>query len=211
MSHNSDRNPPDLSVGRFKPSTPKLRLCKGCRERKPPFRPGAQVCSISCSETYAKLLAEKKQRAEAKVGRVVDRERKVKLKSLGDWIAETQTLFNRYIRLRDAGLPCICCGRYGGEWSKGGIWDAGHYRSRGSAGHLRFDVRNVHRQLKQCNSYGAGRHSDFRIGLIARIGISEVEALESDHTVHKWTLEELKQIQAIYKLKIKSLQALVGQ
>ena len=51
----------------------------------------------------------------------------------------------------------------------------------GSAAHLRFDERNAHAQRKVCNRWGAGRAVDYRIGLVARIGLAAVEALESDN------------------------------
>jgi hypothetical protein len=181
--------------------------CKGCRKKKEPFRPGAKVCSPDCGQTFARLLREKAERAEAKRDRADDLRRRESLKTLADHIADTQRIFNAYIRFRDKDLPCICCGRFGGEWSRGGIWDAGHYRSRGSAGHLRFNEANVHRQLKQCNNFGAGRHAEYRIGLIARIGLAAVEALEADQAIHKWTVEELKALQVTYRAKLKELKS----
>lgn len=87
----------------------------------------------------------------------------------------------------------------------GGSFDAGHYRSTGSASHLRFDPDNCHAQRKQCNRYGAGRAVDYRIGLIARIGLERVEALEANNTPHKWTADELREIKATYREKTKQL------
>ena len=84
--------------------------------------------------------------------------------------------------------------------------DAGHYRSRGSAPHLRFDERNCHAQSKKDNRYLSGNAVDYRIGLIARIGLEAVESLESDQTPRKWTIEELKAIKAEYRQKLKELQ-----
>jgi hypothetical protein len=46
---------------------------------------------------------------------------------------------------------------------------------------------------------------DYRIGLIARIGLAEVEALESDNRTHKWTHGELIEIRATYRAKCKEL------
>ncbi|MNL72197.1 Bacteriophage Lambda NinG protein [compost metagenome] len=87
----------------------------------------------------------------------------------------------------------------------GGAYDAGHYRSRGSASHLRFDEANCHAQRKHCNRYGAGRAVDYRIGLIARIGLPEVERLEADNSVCKWTRDELVAIKNHYKARLKAL------
>ena len=46
---------------------------------------------------------------------------------------------------------------------------------------------------------------DYRIGLIEKIGQSEVDALESDNDPRKLTIEDLKQIISTYKQKLKEL------
>lgn len=156
----------------------------------------------------AKLEREerKKALAAAKVERAEFRKRKEALKRIPDLIKEAQIAFNSYIRKRDEGRSCICCGnplRMGGI---GGGFDAGHYRSTGSAGHLRFNEDNCHGQRKYCNQWGAGRAVDYRLGLINRIGLDRVEALEADNQPHKWTREELIAIKEKYKQKLKELQ-----
>lgn len=136
------------------------------------------------------------------------RQRKEALKSLAELTRAAQTVFNAYVRARDANQPCICCGRtetgVDGLGSHG--WDAGHYRSTGSASHLRFNEDNCHRQLVYCNRHGAGRAVDYRIGLIARIGLERVEALEADNQPRKWTREELIELRATYRAKLKELE-----
>ena len=87
----------------------------------------------------------------------------------------------------------------------GGAFDCGHYRSVGSAQHLRYDERNAHGQRKQCNRWGAGRAVDYRIGLVARIGLEAVEALEADNAPRKWLREELIYIRDRYRAKLKEL------
>lgn len=134
------------------------------------------------------------------------RARKEAIKTIPDLIKEAQREFNSFIRARDSEMPCICCGRELGDGEVGGAYDCGHYRSTGSASHLRFDERNAHAQRKQCNRYGAGRAVDYRVGLIARIGREAVEALEADNRTHKWTREELIAVRATYKAKRKELE-----
>ena len=130
-----------------------------------------------------------------------------KLKTRADHIADAQRAFNAFIRERDKDQPCICCGRTGhkvhGLRSHG--WDCGHFRSVGSAPHMRFMEDNAHRQLVYCNRDRAGNGSDYRIGLIARIGLARVEALEADQTPRKWSIEELQEIKAHYRAKLKHL------
>jgi len=189
-----------------------MTKCKVCRSEFVKRSMTHKCCSPECAEIFGreqtKKQVAKKEREETKI-------RKEKLKRLADWIADAQVIFNKFIRLRDRDRPCICCGfgEVGGSnrefsgWAVGGDFDAGHYRSRGSAGHLRFNEDNCHKQSKKCNRWGAGRAVDYRIGLIQRIGLERVEALEANNIPHKWTVEELKEIIATYKRKIKELEA----
>ena len=134
--------------------------------------------------------------------RKADAAKRERMKTKGQWVIEAQAAFNAYIRLRDQGKPCICCGRpTAGDPNS---VDAGHYRSRGSAPHLRFDERNTHSQLKRCNRY----HFDiagYRSGLIERIGLDKVQALEADQTPRKYTADELKAIRDEYRAKAREL------
>lgn len=165
-----------------------------------------------CIDGYAEAQAAKAERAEAKAARAAakveraeTRRRKEAIKTIPVLIKEAQHAFNAFIRARDQEQPCICCGRPLGDGDVGGAFDAGHYRSTGSASHLRFHEHNVHAQRKQCNRYGAGRAVDYRIGLISRIGLEAVEALEAQNVPHKWTREELIQIRDTYRAKLKEL------
>lgn len=159
------------------------------------------LCAIRLIEKRKAKQAERIAKQERKEIRA----RKEKLKTRRDYINEAQKAFNAYIRKRDEGKTCICCNNPIGLASVGGSGDAGHYRSVGSAPHLRFDERNCHLQTKQCNRYGAGRAVDYRIGLIARIGLEAVEALEADQTPRKWSTDELRAIRDHYRAKLKEL------
>jgi hypothetical protein len=139
-----------------------------------------------------------KERAELKA-------RKAAIKTIPQLIKEAQVAFNAFIRERDRDCHCICCARPLGDGEVGGSYDCGHYRSTGSASHLRFDERNAHAQRKQCNRWGAGRAVDYRIGLIARIGLDAVESLEADNGVRKWTRDELVGIRETYRAKLREL------
>ena len=62
-------------------------------------------------------------------------------------------------------------------------------------------------QSKQENRYLSGNAVDYRIGLIARIGLQAVEELEADNQVRKWSVDELKAIRAECRAKLKALLA----
>jgi len=169
----------------------KPKRCKTCREAYTPRSPMQTACSPVCALTQAKAKRDTAEQKKAKEEKRRDREKKQSLKTRSDWIKETQIAFNRYCRLRDAGKPCICCGKPLEADAVGGGYDAGHYRSVGSSPQLRFHPDNCHGQRKVCNRYGAGRAVDYRLGLIARIGLARVEALEANQEPAKWTIEEL--------------------
>ena len=187
----------------------KRSLCPHCRKR---LEEGLRI-HISCINDYAEAQAAKGERkrakearAAAKVQKAEDRKKRESFKKIPQYIKEAQHAFNAFIRARDAGKPCICCGQPLALEAIGGGFDCGHYRSTGSASHLRFHEDNAHGQRKVCNRWGAGRAVDYRIGLVARIGLEAVEALESSNQPHKWQREELKEITQTYRRKLKELQ-----
>lgn len=186
-----------------------MSKCKVCGGEFTKFRPMQKVCSLACAKEIgsktAKSQAEKERRKQEKAERAALKARKEAILTRSDWIKRAQKAFNAFIRARDKDKPCICCGKPLAVDAVGGGFDAGHYRSVGSAPHLRFDETNCHGQTKQCNRYGAGRAVDYRIGLIARIGLQAVELIEADHCERKYTIEGLKAIEAHYKLKAKEL------
>jgi hypothetical protein len=184
----------------MKPFNPKPRPCTHCDKPFVPARPMQAVCSPIC--------AARKVRADKAQERAKIVTRKEAIKTIPQLIREAQHAFNAYIRARDSSMPCICCGQALTQEAVGGGYDCGHYRSTGSASHLRFNEDNAHGQRKVCNRYGAGRAVDYRIGLIARIGLARVEALESNNKVAKWTADGLRSIKTEYRAKLKALQNL---
>lgn len=188
----------------------KPKMCRVCKQKFQPTRPMQPTCAeIECMVAYGKQAAEKKKaknlEQQGRQMRKQIRERKEKLKTRSDYIKEAQIAFNRFIRLRDQAKPCICCGATLTTDAVGGGFDCGHYRSVGSAPHLRYNEDNAHGQTKKCNRYGAGRAVDYRLGLIKRIGLARVEALEADQSVKKYTIDDLKTIKAFYVAKLKEI------
>lgn len=187
----------------------KPKKCKapGCSQRFKPTMSTQKVCSVACALAIAKDSKVQKVAAKAITKRAREdlKERREKLKSKGDHLREAQQAFNAYIRERDrlAGCRCISSGRPL-DWN-GNAVDAGHYRSTGAAPHLRFDENNCHAQSKHDNRYLSGNVADYRIGLIERIGLEAVEALERDQSVRRYTIEDLQVIKALYRQKLKDL------
>lgn len=165
-----------------------------------------------CIDAYAEGQAAKADRAQAKAVRMAVkvekaeiRKRKEALKTRSAYLKEAQQAFNAFIRERDrqAGHACISSGR-ALDWS-GNQVDAGHYRSTGAAPHLRFNEDNCHAQSKHDNQYLAGNAVDYRMALVARIGLARVEALEADKSSPKWTAVDLRGIRDTYRTKAKEL------
>jgi len=176
----------------------KTRRCSTCRQKCDTsdaiISHLKAFCSYNCLTTYTRSKAAQKlvQKAQAKSLA----ERKEKLKTRSEWMTEAQAAFNTYIRVRD-GNYCISCGCTADDQYGGGV-DAGHYRSRGSAGHLRFHLLNCHSQCKKCNRYLSGNVADYRIGLVNKIGLQSVEALECDQSFKSFDIEYLKRIKRIF-------------
>lgn len=178
----------------------KSKKCQNaeCRAEFVPQRMGQKACSPTCAVSLV-------QAGRAKAERKEIREAKQKAKTRGQWVKETQAEFNRWIRCRDAGKPCISCGSMP-EQRYGGTMDCGHYRSTGSAPGLRFTPENAASQCVKCNRYLGGNSVQFRAGLIARIGLAAVEALEDDQAPRKYSIEELKAMKAEYARKRRELE-----
>lgn len=186
---------------------PRPKKCRvaGCRASFVPAQPFQTWCSPDCAVTIIRQRQEKQRKSFAQRERRDIKVRKERLKTRGDHLREAQQAFNAYIRARDqaAGHLCISSGKPL-DWS-GNAVDAGHYRSVGSAPHLRFDERNCHAQSKQDNRFLSGNAVDYRIGLIARIGQEAVDALEADQSVRKHTVDDLKAIKAKYRAMTREL------
>lgn len=193
-----------MRVGQAKP---KKCRAPGCGKPFHPTMTTQRVCSPACALVMAKDPKLQKVAAKAitKQKRQDLQERREKLKTKGEHLREAQAAFNAYIRERDrlAGYACISSGRPL-DWN-GNAVDAGHYRSTGAAPHLRFDEINCHAQSKHDNRYLSGNVAEYRLGLIQRIGLAAVEALEADQAPRRYTIEDLQAIKALYRQKLRDL------
>lgn len=122
--------------------------------------------------------------------------------SLGKLKAKLDTIFNEYIRLRDAGKPCICCGKFA---IKGNELQAGHYHSCRYLS-IRWDEKNVNGQLMRCNVFNQGNFYGYTEGLIKKYGegVIELLAMKKNNTC-KPTAFELNLLIDLYTNKVKQL------
>ena len=161
---------------------------------------GLEVSRKRTERLLAKAV--RAQAEDAKNAAKRDRERRMEVKPLSYWMKLAQSAFNAWVRARDAGQPCISCGRF-----HQGQNHAGHYRPAGSNPELRFEPDNCHLQCAPCNSHLSGNLSKYRPALIAKIGLERVEWLEGHHEPKRYRKEDYQAIEAEYKAKLKELKS----
>lgn len=172
----------------------RMRKCKlkSCRQA---FEPRSMT-HVACSPEHALEIVALDRAAKDK------RERQQglqKLKRRADYMRDAQAALNAWIRnVRDRDLPCISCGRF-----HQGQYHAGHFLARGSHPHLALLEINLAKQCQPCNVHLSGNQLAFRRGLIERVGISAVEALETDQVPRKYSIDQLKEITAEYRTKVR--------
>lgn len=169
-----------------------MKSCKKCGEIFTPFSTLDKHCYI-CKKTEQAL----KNLAKMKKDKL--KKQKEDLLTVSDYLKLAQQVFNKWVRLRDQHENCISCGT-----PPTNKRDAGHFWSAGGHSSVRFDPNNVHAQCVSCNQHKHGNLLPYRDGLISKIGVTKYEELESiAHQTRKWDKEELKELIALYKKKIK--------
>lgn len=193
---------------------------KACCQWFHPVRDGQVVCSFECASAIgkeqtakareaAKQKAAQRRRTEEKAGRQRRKAKRESFKTKAQWDKEAQSAFNRYIRIRDEGKECVSCGNPligKSNYLTGSAIDASHYRSRGAASHLKFNVFNVHSACTRCNRQLSGNAVEYRIRLIERIGQERVERLESDNDPRRFDIPYLQRIKSIFTRKARALE-----
>lgn len=176
----------------------KSKKCKICGNVFLPISSMSKVCSVPCAVAAAEQIRKRAEIDAKKVERKKYRDAKERLKSRKDHINELQAIFNKWIRARDNGQPCISCGRM-----HNGQLHAGHYRSVGAEPSLRFEPLNVHLQCAPCNTHLSGNLVAYRTNLVNKIGAPAVEWLESKHEPKKYAIDEIREMKKFFKEKIK--------
>jgi hypothetical protein len=178
----------------------KIKRCRECKKDFLPTRPLQCVCSLSCSISLAKKKQEKK---EEKDWQKRKKEGKESLKKLSQYEEEAKRVFQKWVRFRDADLPCISCGCITTPQ-----WDGGHYFKAEIYSGLIFHEDNVNKQCCRCNKNLHGNEANYRIGLVKKIGeerVKELEAISITLRQYKYTKEQLLEIKEEYKQKLKEL------
>ncbi|HQR98143.1 MULTISPECIES: recombination protein NinG [unclassified Polaromonas] len=203
---------------------PKLKVCKVCECNflAPPGLLRAKVCGPVCAGKIGRA-----QRIKAEKARLVREKRETReklsiLKPRGYWLARAKKAIQQFRRLEELakGRGCMSCGRSQEEvtgtdsWKPGGLWDGGHFLSKGARPELALEPLNIWLQCKSCNG-GSGKYArkgytvnqSFEANLIAQEGAELVEWLKGPHEAKHYETDEIKSIEATYTAKTKELKA----
>lgn len=169
---------------------PKPKRCRQCDKEYMPYNPLQVVCSPACALEY---------NSKKEVNKRV-KEMKNELKDKKWYLAALTIVFNRYIVKRDSELPCISCGSY-----RANQWDCGHYYAAGNYSFLRFNEDNCNKQCNRpCNTDKSGNLTEYRKGLINKIGLERVKWLDDNcHNKSELTIPEIKILIKKYKELLK--------
>jgi hypothetical protein len=172
-----------------------MAKCKVCKAKFTPRFSTLQPCceNPKCIIEYTRQLKEKK---EAKEWKERKKKAKEKLKTLSQYESDAKKSFQKWVRKRDEGLPCISCGTF--ETMR---WDGGHLFKAEIFSGVIFDERNCSKQCIKCNTVLNGNEAEYSIRLKERIGIVEfldlqINAMETRK--YKYTRDELIEIKNKY-------------
>jgi len=158
-------------------------------------------CDIECATKYAYKNKDKgakiKHTAQKKELKGNDKVFRAK---------QAQAAFNAFIRERDKMSGCISCDK-DNSWH--GQWHAGHYKTTKARPDIRFNEDNCHKQCSVCNNHLSGNIGEYTPKLIEKIGQQRFLAL-SLNKIKRYTCDELKEIELIYKKKLKVLTGLIS-
>ena len=170
------------------------KKCKECNSTFVPYKTTDRLCYVCTKTKLALKNLEKIKKEKVK-------KQKEDLLTLQDYLKLAQQVFNKWINLRDKGLPCISCDK-----PINGRVNASHFYNANNHHNLRFDEDNVHSSCITCNQFLSGNLLEYRMRLIKKIGEERFNRLEQNRTVtRKFTKDELKEIIEIYKKKCKEL------
>lgn len=181
-----------------------MRKCPICKQKYEPKYSSIEPCpQYSCrlalyekANKNLKAKAEKERKENEKSDRLVKKQMRESLKTLGQYEKEAKREFQKWIRKRDAELPCISCGTF-----RSTVFDGGHYKKAELYSGVIFHPLNCHKQCGKCNRYLGGNELNFRNGLIERYGneaIFELEKIADETRYKKYTREDLIEIRQKY-------------
>jgi len=120
-------------------------------------------------------------------------------------IEDLDHIASKYVRMKEAdsdGKVCCYTCNWTGHWKE---CDCGHYISR-SKMLLRWDIRNLRPQCKNCNQHLYGNIDIFTERLEKENPGITSELLEESRSVYKWTRQEMKELLIYLRSKVKIIE-----
>ena len=178
----------------------KCKHCKNYFQRETMVNfPSGRFCTKEHSIEWAiDNQAKGRKKIEQAERKEINVAKKNKLKTRKD---AAKTACHEYIRARDSGKPCICCGK-----PLGNNFHAGHFLESGNNPQIRYNEDNIHGQRLDCNFFRGGDSGDYQESLILKIGLDRVNNLKNlaGGTV-KRSPDDYRAIEKYYKNKLKEL------
>jgi hypothetical protein len=176
--------------------------CNNCKEQFIPRKFNFPYCQKDdCESVGVKAVIAKSKQLEDKKWQARKKQTKEDLMTVSDWIKVVEKYFNKFIRLRDKGKPCVSCGV-----PYQSTFQAGHFYSAGGHWVIRFDESNTHSQCLKCNLHLSGNLMEYRKQILNRISQDELNRIDDLSTMDSnFTRMYLKHLSEVYKNKCKNL------
>ncbi|MFZ4705575.1 MAG: recombination protein NinG [Bacteroidales bacterium] len=161
-----------------------------------PRRPLQPYCSARCERQAREERTEAKMAHTTIQGTKCGKSQHSQPDSYTKRVNFAKVVFQAWVRRRDKGLPCPCCG------DTQGFHDGGHFKKAEIYRGVLFHEMNVNGCCTVCNRHMDGNIAAYRIGLIEKYGEQAVDELEqfANETRNKvWSDEELNAIIKKYK------------
>ena len=181
----------------------RTHVCKHCKTRSEEAKKFglSYFCDPHCATQYA-INKSRKDKKKA-----LDNKRKAIKKTFKANDIKTRrnaakVACHEYIRLRDKGDPCICCGEPLDD-----VYHAGHYLPSGQNSNVRYNENNIHGQRVNCNYFKGGDSGDYAKNLIKKIGVFEYYCIKlNTGGTNKRTAKDYREIELHYRQKKKELE-----
>jgi len=206
----------------IRPKAAKPKKCKVCPSMFTPSRIGQKVCGPMCALTFARSVRAKDERREAVRERAATKSKLKQLEPRKYWLAKARVAIQAFRRLEELarGSGCMSCGRSQKEvagtdaWKPGGLWDGGHFLSKGARPELALEPLNIWLQCKSCNG-GSSKYArkgytvnaSFEANLRAQEGDALVDWLKGPHELNHYSIEQLQALEREFSAKAKELKA----
>ena len=159
------------------------------------------VCGWKCALLQVNRINERKATiASKKVDSAKKRDlalRRLALRPKNWYVKQAQQAFNAFVRERDIGQVCISCQKPPKKIN------CGHYKTTAARSDIRFHPFNGNIQCEHCNTWKSGAIDLYRPNLVKKIGLSNVEWLETQQPMQNLTIDDLIEIKQYYREQLK--------